>query len=604
MSFFDELKRRNVLRVGTAYVVTAWLITQVAAATFPAFGFGGAGIRITVIVLAIGLLPALVFAWVFEITPDGLKKEADVDRSQSITPRTGKMLDRTIMVVLALALGYFALERFVLNPARVEAQLNAARQQGRSDALVESYGAKSIAVLPFVDMSAGKDQEYFSDGISEELLNLLARIPELRVISRSSAFSFKGHNLKIPEIATRLHVAHVLEGSVRKSGNRVRITAQLIEGRSDTHVWSQTWDRPLDDIFAVQDEIAAAVVEQLKVKLLGAAPQMKKIDPRAFALFLQARQLFRQGTAEGFEQSSVLYRQALAIDPSYAAAWVGLATNYRSQADQGLRPVDEGYQRAREAVNSALAIDPDLSLAHAELGRIAMGRDTDLAGAARHYERALALDPGNPDIVRDAAILARSLCRFDKAIALGEYAVARDPVNPRGYHNLGLGYLHTGRLDEATAAFRTAVSLSPGRIGLQYTIGVALLLRGDSEGALTAMQQESSPIGRLIGLSMAYHALGQSAASDSALNELIKRPEPEGLAYNIAYILAWRGETDRAFASLEKAVAYRGPGLLELPYEELFANLHDDPRWLPFLRKLGQAPEQLAAIKFEVTLPK
>ena len=590
--------------MGTAYVVTAWLITQVAAATFPAFGLGGAGVRITVILLAIGLVPALVFAWVFEITPDGLKKEADVDRSQSITPRTGRLLDRTIMVVLALALGYFALERFVLGPAKVEAQLNAARQEGRSDALVESYGAKSVAVLPFVDMSPGKDQEYFSDGISEELLNLLASIPELRVISRSSAFSFKGQGLKIPEIATRLHVAHVLEGSVRKSGNRVRITAQLIEGRSDTHVWSQTWDRPMDDIFAVQDEIAAAVVEQLKVKLLGASPQMKKIDPGAFALFLQARQLYRQGTAEGFEQSIVLYRQALAIDPGYAAAWVGLATSYRSQADQGLRAVDEGYQLAREAVNRALAIDPDLSLAHAELGRIAMGHDTDLAGAARHYERALALEPANPDIIRDASILARSLCRFDKAIALGEYSVARDPVNPRGHHNLGLGYLHTGRLDQAIAAFRTALSLSPGRIGVRYTIGVALLLQRDPEAALAAMKQEPSEIGRLIGSSMAYHALGQAAASDSALDELVRKPEPEGLAYNIAYVLAWRGETDRAFAWLDKAVAFRGPGLLELPYEKLFANLHDDPRWLPFLRRLGQAPEQLAAIKFEVPLPR
>ena len=253
----------------------------------------------------------------------------------------------------------------------------------------------------------GKDQEYFSDGIAEELLNLLAKIPQLRVISRSSAFSYKGKDLKLPQVAEELNVAHILEGSVRKAGNQVRITAQLIEARSDTHLWSETYDRSLDNIFAVQDEIAAAVVAQLKLKLLGAAPKAKPTDPKAYALYLQARQLGRQYTPEGFERAIALYQQALAIDPNDAAAWDGLAAIYGTQAAMGLRPIDEGHRLARDAVAKALAIDPDYAPAHATLGGIAQEYDGDLAAAARHLERALALEPNNTGIIGNAAVLAR-----------------------------------------------------------------------------------------------------------------------------------------------------------------------------------------------------
>jgi len=257
LSFVNELKRRNVLRVGAAYVVAAWLVIQVVETLFPVYGLSDASVRIVITILAIGLVPTLIFAWAFELTPEGLKKESKVDRSQSITPDTGKKLDRMIMVVLALALGYFAFDNFVLDPQReadlIEENLAAvehARQEGRTEALVESYSDRSIAVLAFDDMSPEGDQEYLSDGIAEELLNLLAKIPELRVISRSSAFSYKGKGTKLNQIAEELNVAHILEGSVRKAGNRIRITTQLIEARSDTHLWSETYDRTLDDVFA------------------------------------------------------------------------------------------------------------------------------------------------------------------------------------------------------------------------------------------------------------------------------------------------------------------------------------------------------------------
>jgi TolB-like protein/Tfp pilus assembly protein PilF len=601
LSFFQEIRRRNVLRIAGLYLVGAWLIVQVAGTVLPMFDAPAWLPRTIVIVLAIGFVPALVFAWAFELTPEGLQREKDVDRSASGGTHTGKVLDRVIMVALALALGVFAFDRFVLSPQREAKQQSAARLAGRSEALVESYGEKSIAVLPFVDMSPNKDQEYFSDGVAEELLNLLAKIPQLRVISRSSAFSFKGKDVEIPEIARRLNVAHILEGSVRKAGNQVRITTQLIDARSDTHLWSETYDRPLDDIFAVQDEIAAAVVTQLKLKLLGARPKTQAADPRAYALYLQARQLSRKRTPEGFEQAIALYQQALAIDASYAPAWAGLAESYRRQAGNGARPYDESARLARDAAERALSIDPDFAPAHAQLGRIAMYYDRDLASAARHLEHALALEPANTDVIASAAVLLSDLGRLDTAIAFDEYVLARDPVNSVAYSNLGFFYLNAGRLDESIASSRNASSLSPGYASAQFNVGMALLLKGDPVGALAAMQEE--PEGwRLIGMPMVLHALGRKPESDAALAELIRAQEKDS-AFNIAYVLAFRGEADRAFEWLDKAVAYHDPGLSELAHTAQFANIHGDPRWEPFLRKLGRAPEQLAAIKFDVRLP-
>src|SRR6266550_1768465 len=316
---------------------------------------------------------------------------------------------------------------------------------------------KSIAVLPFVDMSAGKDQEYFSDGISEELLNLLAKIPQLQVTARTSSFAFKGKEIGVPEIARTLHVAHVLEGSVRKAGNSVRITAQLIKAGTDTHLWSQTYDRKLDDIFAIQDEIAADVVKQLKVTLLGAAPKARTTDPEAYALYLQAVQLGRQFTAEPFQQSDALYRKVLAIDPRYAPAWYGLARNFGNETGQGLLPGKEGFAQAREAAVRALAIDPDYAPAHAQLGWIAMYGDSDLVGAAQHLERALALDPADLDVLRNSVMLLAALSRLDEALALEEAAVRRDPVNVTTLFNLGYHQRMAGRRPPPAPAPRRGV---------------------------------------------------------------------------------------------------------------------------------------------------
>jgi TolB-like protein len=503
-------------------------------------------------------------------------------------------LSLIVVVIVALVL---------LRPAtKPQAAIVANAQAGAKAAEAAAPDAKSIAVLPFVDMSQAKDQEFFSDGISEELLNQLAKVRELRVIARTSSFSFKGQNIAISEIARRLNVAHVLEGSVRKSGNKIRITAQLIRTSDSSHLWSDTYDRSLDDIFAVQDEIAAAVVGQLKVTLLGAAPKAKAADPRAYALFLQAREMARQYSDDGLRQSSVLYQQALTIDSNLAAAWSGLAEVYILQQTTGARPDEEAFRLCREAANRALAIDPDLASAHARLGDVAHYYDNDLAAAARDYEHALALDPADTDILADAMSLLRSLGRLDEAVALGEYITAHDPVNAFGHARLGAAFIRSGRIDEGIASCRTALGLSPGRNQTHYTIGAALLQKGDARAALAEMQQEPSDSWRLDGLAMAYYALGQKSQSDALLDDLIKKYEKEA-SWNIAYVHAFLGEADRAFAWLDKAIAYRDSGLSDTATVWQFTKIHDDPRWLPFLAKIGRAPEQLAAIKFEVKVP-
>jgi tetratricopeptide (TPR) repeat protein len=328
----------------------------------------------------------------------------------------------------------------------------------------------------------------------------------------------------------------------------------------------------LDDIFAIQDEIAAAVVRQLKVSLLGAVPTLAETDPEAYALALQARHLARQGTAEGYEQSIALYQQALAIYPDYTAAWDGLAANYSNQANKSLRDYAEGYMLAREVAGRALAIDPDFAPALARLGWIAMIYDSDLPLAARHLQRALELEPSNLGIIGNAATLLFTLGRLEASVALDEYTAAHDPVNPTGHGNLGRSYLAVGRWDEAIAAYRTTLRLSPDRIGVHYFIGVALLFKGEAEAALASMQQEEFEILRLLGLAMAHHALGEAVASDAALTELIGRYEKDA-AYNIAHVLAWRDEADRAFEWLDKAKDYGDPGLADIVGEPLFGKL-------------------------------
>lgn len=496
--------------------------------------------------------------------------------------------------VLSGFVGWYTTYKTVAAPSAAPAAVQPAEP-------VKAVNAKSIAVLPFANMSGDKGQEYFSDGISEELLNQLTKVRDLQVIARTSSFSFKGKDVKVEQIARELGVANILQGSIRKSGNKVRVTAQLIHAADGSQVWSETYDRDMSDIFAMQDEIAAAVVAQLKATLLGgAAIKARVVKPEAYALVLQARELARQRSPKTLEQALALAQQALRLEPGYAEAWNMLAIVYTAQADNFLRPTSEGYALAREAVNKVLAIDPNDATAYGRLAWMAMS-ERDLAAAARYLNRAQALEPDGQSALSGAAALALVLGRMDDARALREALMLRDPVNPSNAHNLAVQDFRVGRYDDAIAGLRKALALSGGsRVAAHFSIGLALLLKGEPQAALAEMQLEPVENGwGLTGLPLVWHALGDKAKADAALVELIKQSEKDS-AYNIAYVYAYRGEADKAFAWLDKALAYRDSGLSEILTEPLFANIRQDKRWLPFLRKLGLAPEQVASIVLDV----
>ena len=617
MGLLGELKRRNVIRMAGLYLVGAWLVTQVAGTLLPMFEAPGWVARTVVIFIAIGFVPMLVFSWIYELTPDGLKRDTEVPPERSMTQQTGRRLDFAIIAVLLVAVVYFAVDRFVFEPRRIaqarsemgsesfSAGQAAARGNARNaESDSDPISARSIVVLPFADMSQAKDQEYLSDGLAEELLNLLARVPQLRVISRSSAFSFKGKAIDLGTIGKQLDVAHVLEGSVRKAGNAVRITVQLIDARSDAHIWSETYDRPLDNIFAIQDEIAAAVVSKLKITLLGAAPKTTVTDPVAYTLYLQGLEQARIGSAASLETAVKMYQQALAISPEYAQAWEGLGKSYLNQTARGMRDTEEGTRLAREATNHALAINPESAGAYSDLAWIANAYDRDMPASVRYTERALALNSGSIDVLFIAGLTARSLGHPDVAARIYRHIAALDPANPGAYGQLGKALAFSGRDDEAIASFRKLIELSPAFGGVRHWLSLVWLKRdgpAGAEQALALAADEPTESYRLETQAMAYHALGRNAESDAAMAALTAKYE-EGASYNIAYAYAFRGEPDRAFAWLEKALQHKDSGMTELISQPMFAPLYNDPRWLLFLRKFGRAPEQLASIAFDPKL--
>src|SRR5262245_2332633 len=453
---------------------------------------------------------------------------------------------------------------------------------------------RSIAVLPFVDMSPDKDQEYFSDGLAEELLNALARIPELRVTARTSSFEFKGKNADARTISQKLNVATLLEGSVRKAGDRVRVTAQLVNAADGFHMWSQTYDRKLDDIFAVQDDIARSIAQALKVQLLGQAKPRAGAgvsDPEAFNLYLQGK--YHQGrfSQNGRKEAIECFQRALEHDPRYAPARVALGGVYIAQADTADVTVSEGYGKARQEVERALELDPTSAEAHALLGKIRAVYDWDWNGAKAAFERALALGPGSARVLSLAALLPRAVGNFEEALRLCRKAAELDPLNHEAQGFCGETAWAAGRLDEAEASFQKhlelhlAVGADTGKGRLQ--LGLVDLARSRPHDALKQIEMETDPIWRQFGLALAYHALGRKREADAALAELVEKHHAE-LAYQIAEVHAFRGAADRAFEWLEGAFAQRDQGMaIYLFHDPLLANVANDPRYSDLLKRMG-----------------
>ena len=559
MRLIAELKRRKVIQTAAIYAASAWVLLQVAQLLLEMLGVPAWGLRLVFVLLVIGFPLALILSWMHQITPQGVKRELD-------WPEDGPAAEDPALVAATTP-----------QPAPASAPV------------LQAVTDNSIAVLPFDNMSDDPANIHFADGLSEELLNLLSRIPALRVVARTSSFSFRGRAVSAATIAQELKVSHLLEGSVRKAGNRIRITAQLIRASDSSHVWSQAFDRDLSDIFAVQDEIAAAVVHELELKLLGgAAPKSWPTDPEAYAHYLRGRLFFDLASATGYEQAIVEFERALGIDPKFGPAWATLGALYWGGANNSLIDYAEGARRARANSEKALALDPNLAEPLSLLGYFDVIEGADPDGGVRRMERARQLEPNNQRILTRLANAAVRRGRLDDALRYCQQALQSDPLSANAHAIYGNTCYFAGRLDEAEAMRRKVLELSPGWLSGHFNLGKVLLARNEPAAALAEMQQEQSAFWRLTGLAVVHHALGNAADSDAALRGLMQQ-DLGGAAYQLVQVHAYRGEMDLAFQWLDRAAATHDSGLVFTRADPLLANLHADPRWDRFLSRAGLA---------------
>ena len=574
MSFIAELKRRNVFRVAIAYIIVAWLLLQVADTLVPALHLPEWFTSGIALLLILGFPISIIFAWAFEMTPEGVKREREVDRSQSITPQTGQKLNITIIVLLAFAVAYFATDKFLLQD-----------RQPPVDEVVQTSVNPSIAVLPFVNMSDDASNEFFADGITEELLNLLAKIPELDVTSRSSAFAFKGKDIDIPEVAAKLNVEHVLEGSVRKSGAKVRITAQLIDADTDKHMWSETYDRELTDVFAIQDEIAKKVVDVLQVTLLGRAPKSQETDAEAYSLYLEGMHYLELDGLEDWPKAQRLFEQVLAIDSDYAPAVLGLSTAVREQANFGLIDLNDGTNRARDLAMRAIEIDPLLAGAWAMLGHIQLVFEWDWAGARELAERAYSINPNNPDALALMGRVAQVNGDLDLALEYRLEALRHDPLSQILLTEVANTYFYRQEYALAIPYVERNIELNPDGAGLQTSLAIFNLFLGDADKAEAILQREVEELNRNYGVASVYHALGRTAEATKALQYII---DEHGipLGFQIAELYAFQGMPDKAFEWLEISIDNDDGGMTYLLIDPYLVSLHDDPRWIKLVDRM------------------
>jgi len=590
MSLISELKRRNVIRVALLYLVAAWVILQVAELLFDVLKLPDWTSRLVLGLLILGFPLSLIFSWVYELTPEGLKREHEIDRNQSITHATARKLDVMVGVLLVVAIGMLVFDRYVeRKPAQVTADAQTAAPsvappRARS-------GPASIAVLPFVNMSDDKANDYFSDGLSEELLNVLAKVQGLRVIARTSSFAFKGKDATIADVAKALGVDHVLEGSVRKSGDRVRITAQLIRTADSSHLWSETYDRTLQDVFAIQDEISGEVVDALKVRLLDQNASNAEVggttNARAYEAYLQGLYSANQGEREATLRKALAeFDQAIAEDPNYARAHAGRARTLGSLASNGYEPFESGFGSAREAAERAIALEPEVAEAWLRLAYITYVVDLDIAKARGQYDRALALDPGSADIQGIYSQFVLGIGQTEKAIEAGSKAVQLDPIAPRPHVALSFAYYGARRYVEAIAVARRAERLDPNYPTVHGTIGSALLETGDLEGARAEFEKEPIEWQRLTGLAIVAAKLGHAEQARAALATALGRLG-ESAAYQYAEINAQLGDYDEAFRWLGVARRIKDPGLSFVLVDPLMDPLREDPRYKELTHELG-----------------
>ncbi len=579
-NFFAELKRRNVYKVAIAYAVVAWLLMQVASQIFPFFEIPNWAVRLVVLLLVIGFPVAVILAWAFELTPEGIKRAEDVDLSKSVRRKSGRKLDFFIITVLLLVISILLFQRLHPNVSPA----------------VSSSLEKSIAVLPFVDLSQAKDQEYFCDGISEEILDALAKVEGLRVVARTSSFSFKGKNADVSEIAQKLNVQNVLEGSLRREGNRIRITAQLINARNGFHIWSDTFERELQGVFAVQDEITRSIVDALKIKLAIAPAVRTPESTEAYDLYLKGLYYSNKSDEENLRKSLSFFQQALDKDPNFARAWTGIAKAWEQLADAYVRPL-EAYPKVKEAASKALALDDEDAEAHSYLGEAKLLIDRDVAGAEDEIKRALQLDRNSATAHFFMSWLKLTQGDCGEGAKQIQEAEKLDPLSPMIIDSAAERYVAADRLDDAISAGKRVLQVDPNYIYFDSTLADAYREKGDLQEAV-ALYEKAQTLTHFpsAGLAIAYAKMGRLEDARRVLNQRIEKSRQQYVAADsIAAVYVALGDKEEAFRWLERAFDEHSAPMFYLACHPQFRSLRSDPRFADLLRRMGVDPAKALA---------
>ncbi len=614
-NFIAELKRRNVIRMAGLYLVGAWLIAQVAETLLPIFHTPDWVLQTMVVLLALGFVPALIFSWVFEMTPDGIRRDADVSPGQSIAPHTARRMDRMIMAVLVLALGFFAFDRLVMAPRRDAALVATTTKAVEAKASATASATptvdrNSIAVLPFVNMSGEADNEYFSDGISEEILNVLAGTPDLKVAARTSSFSFKGKATEVPEIARALKVRMVLEGSVRKQGDQVRITAQLIDADSGFHLWSETYDRKLEDIFAIQDEIARAIGEALKVTIARTDGAVTKPggsrDVKAYDLYLRGMALWHSRRGEALWQAVELFNQAIAIDPGYAQGYAGLALTYGVIGDYSNRmDYRQTLAIARDYAERALGLEPSLPEPYAALSMIA-GKELRRPTSEALLHQSILLRPSFATAYQWQATLLMSNGDLEGGLASIERASELDPRSLVVSENHAFILRTLGRDADARDRCLRTLAFAPSYGGCMEDIALVELRLGNLENAREMLERlaavdnpGAAGQGREL-MAAIEGGEGESLARRYAALPFNSKFDPDSgnamEGYNMPAVLMLLGANDRALEYVE--LLTRDPGgtadwAVMLPALD---PIRCEPRFIAVVKKLKTTDPHFARV--------
>ena len=571
-NFFAELKRRNVYKVAVAYAVVSWLLIQAASIVLPTFEAPSWVMKTLIVLVALGFVLAISISWAFEMTPEGMKRTADVSAAE-----VGSMPYWSKKKFAAFIIGVALIAAVLLGYQIV---------RGPKSTTVASAGNKSIAVLPLLNESGDPKDEYFSDGLSEELIAALAQIRELKVIGRSSSFRFKDRKEEPKSIGEKLGVSTLLEGTVRKQGERVRIVAELINAADGIELWSRTFDRELKDIFAVQQEIAAAVASSLKTTLLG-TDQPASVNPKtseAHNAYLQGHYYFQRRNLEDYRKALGHYDEAIRLDPDYALAYAERSEAWTLIGDL----TGEGktaWPKARADAEKAVAIAPALAEAHAALGWVRFFTEWRFAEGLSELKRAKDLAPANPTANDLLARMIVYLGRLDEAERQGRQAVELDPLATSPQNNLARILWYAGKLDEADAAARKAAELQPNAASSRRWQVMVAIKRGDSETALREARLEPDESYRRFELAVAQHARGDRVAADAALADLMAHNQ--GLDYQVAQVYTARGEKEKAFEWLQIAFDHHDTGMLALLVDPLLNSLRDDPRFKALVAKMN-----------------